>query len=186
MEYDTMFSGLFALEVLLQYSPLIERLGFDENFIDVSDMIETFPWSEKKDDAPEGYVYGQNEGKLLCFNGINSYNWTNNFLRDIYSLTTKALIHYSIFSFFAGVDNAKPGCNSGYLRHLVVGSHIAAELRHALFEELGITSCAGVAHNKLLAKLVSGANKPTKQTTLFPRHTMAMLNSLESVKKIPG
>jgi DNA polymerase iota len=49
---------------------------------------------------------------------------------------------------------------------LAAGSAIAAEARAALHAELGLRASAGVAHNKLLAKLVSGLHKPDAQTCL--------------------
>ena len=41
-----------------------------------------------------------------------------------------------------------------------------AELRDAVQKQLGYSCSAGIAHNKLLAKLCSGLNKPAKQTIL--------------------
>jgi DNA polymerase iota len=49
---------------------------------------------------------------------------------------------------------------------LAAGSAIAAEARAALRAELGLRASAGVAHNKLLAKLISGLHKPDAQTCL--------------------
>ena len=60
------------------------------------------------------------------------------------------------------------------------------EMRAGLEEELGVTSCAGVASNKLLAKLVSGTHKPHQQTLLYPHHTALLLGALKSVRQIPG
>ena len=48
-----------------------------------------------------------------------------------------------------------PGCSSDAL--LAAGSGIAAQVRAALRAELGLRASAGIAHNKLLSKLVSGA-----------------------------
>ena len=35
------------LETIHKYSRLVERLGFDENFVDVTELVKTYPWSEK-------------------------------------------------------------------------------------------------------------------------------------------
>lgn len=83
---------------------------------------------------------------------------------------------------FAAYPNCLCGCHS----RLLIGSQVAMELRQALWEELGITGCAGIAHNKLLSKLVAGAHKPNQQTTLFPDRGMELLSTLKSVKQIPG
>lgn len=67
-----------------------------------------------------------------------------------------------------------------------VGSMIAAEMRQAIFSTLGLTGCAGIAHNKLLAKLVSGTFKPNQQTTLLPYSTAELMSSLRGLIKVPG
>nr|KAG5690686.1 hypothetical protein BaRGS_013472 [Batillaria attramentaria] len=46
-------------------------------------------------------------------------------------------------------------CPCGCHFRLAVGSQIAADIRSAMNVELGVTCCAGVAHNKVLAKLAS-------------------------------
>lgn len=69
---------------------------------------------------------------------------------------------------------------------LAVGSQIAAELREAMHNRLGLTGCAGIASNKLLAKLVSGTFKPNQQTTLLPESRQDLMTSLDHVVKVPG
>ena len=66
-----------------------------------------------------------------------------------------------------------------------MGSMIAAEIRQAVLEEVGLTCCAGVANNKLLAKLVGGWKKPNMQTTLLPEDAESFLFTLKA-KDIPG
>ncbi|XP_069425352.1 DNA polymerase iota isoform X6 [Ovis canadensis] len=69
---------------------------------------------------------------------------------------------------------------------LLVGSHIAAEMREAMYQQLGLTGCAGVASNKLLAKLVSGIFKPNQQTVLLPESSQDLIHSLNHIKEIPA
>ncbi|XP_040334725.1 DNA polymerase iota isoform X2 [Herpailurus yagouaroundi] len=69
---------------------------------------------------------------------------------------------------------------------LLVGSQIAAEMREAMYNQLGLTGCAGVASNKLLAKLVSGVFKPNQQTVLLPESSQVLIQSLNHVKEMPG
>ena len=59
-------------------------------------------------------------------------------------------------------------------------------MRKVLREELQITCCAGVATNKLLAKLVSGANKPNQQTVLFQEQVIRFMLTLNNPRQIPG
>jgi DNA polymerase iota len=54
------------------------------------------------------------------------------------------------------------------LQRLILGSHLAAHLRHELEKEKGYTATVGIATNKILSKLVGNVNKPHNQTTLIP------------------
>ncbi|KAJ9582836.1 hypothetical protein L9F63_022795 [Diploptera punctata] len=134
-DYRQMSSKITTL--LQSYSPLVEKLGLDENFIDVTNLV-----SERIEDLKgvNGFVYGEASEKCEC------------------------------------------GCKS----RLTIGSHIASEMRREINSVLGITCCAGIAHNKLLAKLVCGVHKPNQQTTIFPCSSSELLLSLTSVREIPG
>ena len=58
--------------------------------------------------------------------------------------------------------------NDTLFQRLILGSHLAAYLRHNLEQEKGYTATVGVATNKILSKLVGNVNKPHNQTTLIP------------------
>lgn len=79
-----------------------------------------------------------------------------------------------------------PDVVAGDHPRLVLGSHIAAELREAIHTKLGLTGCAGIATNKLLAKLVSGTFKPNQQTSLLPENVNDIMSCLSSLRKVPG
>eukprot|EP00118_Oscarella_pearsei_P010775 m.68196 g.68196 ORF g.68196 m.68196 type:complete len:582 (+) comp35498_c0_seq4:2-1747(+) len=49
-------------------------------------------------------------------------------------------------------------------RRLALGACIAEEIRRELFKETGFSCSAGIAHNKVLAKLACGLHKPNQQT----------------------
>lgn len=49
---------------------------------------------------------------------------------------------------------------------LAIGGLIVQEIRYDIYKTLGYHCSAGVAHNKTLAKLCCGINKPNKQTIL--------------------
>lgn len=48
-------------------------------------------------------------------------------------------------------------------RALLAGARLTAAMRLAVEHELGFTVSAGIASNKVLAKLASSRNKPNKQ-----------------------
>ncbi|XP_059146585.1 DNA polymerase iota-like [Physella acuta] len=132
-------------EFIQKYTPQVERLGFDENFIDVSEMVT---WRIKD---------GQFHKK---------------FIGHVYDSSSH--------------QDVSPDCSCGCYLRLQIGSQIAADIREALEKELGITSCAGIAHNKLLAKLVGAVKKPNQQTTLPPSLAVKLISSLPSANSIPG
>ena len=59
-------------------------------------------------------------------------------------------------------------------------------MRNRLKDELGITCCAGIATNKVLAKLAGSTHKPNQQTTVFPWSALELISSLKIPRAIPG
>ncbi|AQK39856.1 DNA polymerase eta [Zea mays] len=66
---------------------------------------------------------------------------------------------------------------------LACGAIIVAQLRVRVLEETQFTCSAGIAHNKMLAKLVSGMHKPAQQTVVPSSSVQDLLASLP-VKKM--
>nr|XP_022329292.1 DNA polymerase iota-like isoform X2 [Crassostrea virginica] len=119
-----------------------ERLGMDENYLDVTDLVKL-----KKDNLPStvaGHVFGDS------------------------------------------TQHKSGMCTCGCYERILLGSHLAAEIRAALHKEIGITCCAGISYNKLLAKLVGEQHKPNQQTTLFPSSVPAFMAKLPKARNIPG
>ncbi|KAF9141965.1 DNA-directed DNA polymerase eta rad30 [Linnemannia schmuckeri] len=56
------------------------------------------------------------------------------------------------------------------------------EIRQTVKDELGYTCSAGIANNRLLAKLGSGMNKPFQQTIILPRYIPDLLHDLKISK----
>ncbi|XP_076991543.1 DNA polymerase iota isoform X2 [Tamandua tetradactyla] len=131
-------------ELLEEFSPVVERLGFDENFVDLSEMVKKRLQQLQSD-----------EHSLVTVSG-HVYNNQSINLHDILHI------------------------------RLLIGSQIAAEMREAIYNQLGLTGCAGVASNKLLAKLVSGIFKPNQQTVLLPESCQHLIHSLNHIKEMPG
>ncbi|KAK4399560.1 DNA polymerase eta [Sesamum angolense] len=71
---------------------------------------------------------------------------------------------------------------------LACGAIIVAELRHEVLKETEFTCSAGVAHNKMLAKLASGMNKPAQQTVVPLSSVEKLLESLpiNKMKQLGG
>mmetsp|Transcript_10106 Transcript_10106/g.19070 ORF Transcript_10106/g.19070 Transcript_10106/m.19070 type:complete len:681 (+) Transcript_10106:148-2190(+) len=73
-------------------------------------------------------------------------------------------------------------------RRLAVGGALVAQLRAAVQAETGFTVSAGVAHNKMVAKLASARHKPDKQTIVPWRAVPEMMRGmpLRSVRGLGG
>lgn len=122
-----------------KYSHLVERLGLDENFIDVSKLV-----SERLQTGTQISIVG-------------------NVFGDISNL-----------------------CDCGCSDRLKFGTIIAQEMRDQVKTEMNLTCCAGIAHNKLLAKLVGSKHKPNNQTVIFPNSAVELMLSLNSLSEITG
>lgn len=124
---------------LQKFSAVVERLGLDENFIDVTQLVKN-KFLANSSDRVEGHIFGDTSDKCRC------------------------------------------GCEI----RLKVGSNIADEIRSSIKKEFNLTCCAGIAHNKLLAKLVGATHKPNQQTTVLPNNALELLYDLKFVSKLPG
>ncbi|XP_048228856.1 DNA polymerase eta isoform X2 [Ricinus communis] len=71
---------------------------------------------------------------------------------------------------------------------LACGAIIVAELRMQVLKETEFTCSAGIAHNKMLAKLASGMNKPAQQTVVPCASVKELLDSLpiKKMKQLGG
>ncbi|KAL1512825.1 hypothetical protein ABEB36_002347 [Hypothenemus hampei] len=137
--YDYRQTSNKVFELLQSYSPFVEKLGMDENFVDVTELVKERLQQAQKADLV-GFVFGD----------VNSTE-----------------------------------CVCGCQERLLKGSEIAQEIRDKVYTNLGLTTCAGIAHNKILAKIVGSENKPNKQTVLFPNDALELMLSLRSVRRIP-
>lgn len=84
-------------------------------------------------------------------------------------------------------DHEKKSLESSKLR-LLIGASIVSDIRKAVKEETGYECSAGIAHNKILAKLVCGMNKPNKQTVLPIESTPRLFENLDihKIKSMGG
>lgn len=131
----------------------VEKLGLDELFCDVTDMIE---WNLQRDkdnlDLPSKRFFRLDMADLAQgFEYEADVPPPGHFLpegRDVMSLAS----------------------SSGEHRRLVLASHLCRYIRQTILDQVGLTTSGGVAHNKLLAKLACSKHKPAEQTIFRPSH----------------
>lgn len=141
INYRRMSQSIF--DVVHEYGSAVEKLGFDENYIDVTDLVNT-----------------RLSNKTITETEHNFHTYPPN-----------TSVHE---------------CDCGCGERLLEGALIAEEIRKDLFDKLMIKTCAGISHNKLLAKLVGSVNKPNSQTILVAAYDVEFMRSLERLSKITG
>ncbi|KAF7531186.1 hypothetical protein G7054_g9103 [Neopestalotiopsis clavispora] len=146
----------------------VERLGLDEVFLDVSDIIS----------------YNQ---QLLNFNAL-----PQSFFQLSREDPEKGF-PFDATSFFGCTYPKEYKCHEGFQRdplllRLILASHLAGYLRHKLEEDFGYTSTCGVSINKVLAKLAGTRNKPKNQTSLISLEDQDVQDFMNAhqMRKVPG
>lgn len=141
--YRLMSQKIFDL--LLNYTPDVEKLGFDENYMDVTALVDLRQAhvAEAQQKPAVGHIYPSDGTPLSA-------------------------------------------CSCGCAQRLAIGTRIAQEIRDELHLRLGITCCAGIAYNKLLAKLVGSRNKPNQQTVLVSTYAEQFMRELGGLSAVTG
>nr|POE83335.1 dna polymerase iota [Quercus suber] len=149
----------------------VERLGFDEVWVDVTDMVEYNVETINRHNLKESFFHllrgDPTEGFVFDASGLAGHTYPDAYRYDsdveVDQLTLR----------------------------LRLGSHLAIYIRHQMEEHKGYTATVGIATSKLISKLVGNLNKPKGQTTMMPPldgstgNVQAFMDSHE-IGKIPG
>lgn len=156
---------LYGLLRSYSWSAKVERLGLDEVFLDVTDIVE-----------------------------YNAALLNPNVLSDSFFCLSRddpekgfAFDATSIAGCVTGNGHGEDNHGNLLYVQLVLASHLARYLRLRIEEE-GYTSACGISTNKPLSKLVGSVKKPRNQTTLLSLHedeVLAFMGS-HSLRKVPG
>ena len=128
----------------------IERLGFDEVWMDVTDIVDYNMETLNKNDLQHSFFQTTKDDPTQGFEFDASTLAGHAYLRN-----EETSLHNKDIS-------------SDLSLRLRLGSHLALYVRHQLENQKGYTCTVGIATNKLLSKLVGNLNKPKGQTTLMP------------------
>lgn len=165
---------LYLLVRSFVWGGLVEKLGFDELFLDVTEMIDYNVDVLNQNDLTNSFLHLDRQDPTVGF----AYDATR--------------FQGSTFPATEGVAVA-PALSSLEMR-LLVASHLLGHIRTKLEHQIGFTATGGISTSKLLAKLVGSVHKPNGQTTLLPPYTSSpgnesnVLQFLDDheIRKIPG
>lgn len=148
-------AGKEVADVLQTFTTILERASIDEAFLDITDEVIKRADLITKGDA-------QVDPSLLVNTFAVGYLNIGDFIREI--LTSIRSDGKNDASHYEGDLDSSTIRKSNF--KLLVGAAIAGEMRAKIKEVTGYECSAGIAHNKVMAKLVCGLNKPNKQTLL--------------------
>jgi DNA polymerase iota len=140
------------------WSGKVERLGFDEVFLDVTDLITFNRELLNFNDLEHSFFQLKVDDPIVGFSFDASI-----FAGHTFPPTPR--MNPELVSLSGGPEDVD------LLLRLMLGSHLAQHLRWSLEEQKGYTSTVGISTNKLLSKLVGNLNKPKGQTTLVPPYS---------------
>lgn len=98
-------------------------------------------------------------------------------IRSIFYQYTDLVEPLSLDEAYLDVTHNKKGNHSATL--------IAKEIRHRIFQTVGLTASAGISINKFVAKIASDFNKPNGQKTVNPEEVLNFLEQLD-IRKFYG
>lgn len=160
------------------WSDQAERLGFDEVFLDVTDMIDFNLQLINQHDLANSF---------FCLDQLDP---TVGFSFDATSIFGPTFPPEGL----AGVAFDQTSAEADLQLRLTLGSHLARYFRHELESQHGYTATVGISVTKVAAKLVGNANKPRNQTTLLPPYdplglpasTLTRFMDAHDLGKVPG
>ncbi|KAK5087102.1 hypothetical protein LTR05_004273 [Lithohypha guttulata] len=132
------------------WSDRAERLGFDEVWLDCTDMIDYNVELLNLNDLQHSF-FCMDRNDPTCGFEYDS--------RQVFGPT---------FPVHAAAGYELNDQDRILHTRLILGSHLARHLRHELESQKNYTATVGIATNKTLSKLVGNANKPKNQTVLMP------------------
>ncbi|KAG4072977.1 hypothetical protein HA402_006657 [Bradysia odoriphaga] len=169
-------AGKDVASVLQRFTTLLERASVDEAYLDITESVR-----KRFKEMNDGTFVLTPDKLTNCF--AVGYDHIGDFVQNLSKKVT----------FKKGADkvNVEGGGDeqeklfTKYDIKLLIGASIVNEIREAVKKETGFECSAGIAHNKILAKLVCGMNKPNKQTVL-PVKNVSLLFSDLPLQKIKG
>ncbi|KAI8343989.1 hypothetical protein BC941DRAFT_464229 [Chlamydoabsidia padenii] len=176
-------AGKKIFGIFNQYCTLLQKVGTDEAFLDVTETVNQRLCNEYIPSHPVLLDHLDSDGDSTAILDDFMVDWPKvNYIID--SSDEKRRMEDLVRQHGDDTDDIDNDSTyrdptSWFDIQLFITADIAATIRKQIYDELHYTCSAGIAHNKVLAKLGSSRNKPNKQTVI--RHHLA----LEFMKEVP-
>jgi len=169
-------NGEKVVEILQEFAGIVEKRSVDEVALDVTDaaqkLLETTPKELVARQAVNVSHFADSEISLKAskisheaarrgHEGQHEYTKNDDDEKN-------HLLKYSSFDYL-----------------LLAGAVVINNARKAVRERLGFSCSAGIAANKMIAKVGCGLHKPNQQTIVFPRSVAVLLKDLP-LNRLPG
>jgi DNA polymerase iota len=156
---------LYGLLRSYSWNKKVERLGLDEVFLDVTDLVEYNLGLLNRNALPDSF---------FC---LSQGDPEKGFRFDA----------TAIAGCVTGDGHGEDNHDNPLFVKFVLASHLARHIRLKIEEE-GYTSACGISTNKVLSKLAGTVNKPRNQTTLLSLHEDEILKFVDSygLRQVPG
>lgn len=165
-------AGKDVAAVLQTFTPLLERASVDEAYLDITERVLA-----RLHDMNIGKFHLQPETLANTF--AVGYDSVGEYVQKISCDLDGKSSSQELDSEEDRVAYKKSDIK------LLIGASIVNEIRAAVKEKTGYECSAGIAHNKILAKLTAGFHKPNKQTVL-PLKSIAKMYQTLPIKKVKG
>ncbi|KAJ3417229.1 hypothetical protein HDV05_006435 [Chytridiales sp. JEL 0842] len=162
-----------------QWIVQVERLGMDELFLDVTQLIQKHLETRDNHSWPDGEIvfrlpssYEDNQElkeELGCWAAGFSYR--------------PGTFHPETHLVGSDMVDQMP---RDQLEYLQLASHIAAHIRQTIKGLAGFTTSAGISHNKLFSKIAASVKKPNAMTVILPGEDGNRLFDKMDVRAVPG
>ncbi|KOC59820.1 DNA polymerase eta [Habropoda laboriosa] len=157
-------AGRDVIDVIKQHCNIIERASVDEAYLDVTDIVNTR--MSTNSNSLEYLVTKLSHTFVVGYTEVGKNN------EEERSQGTRTWIT-NVFKELEDVQAQK----------LAIAGIIVEEIRSDIFNKTGFKCSAGIAQNKILAKLACGLHKPNQQTIL-PATAVSSLYSTLPIKKV--
>ncbi|CAJ0829762.1 13136_t:CDS:10 [Entrophospora sp. SA101] len=206
-------ASLRIFKIFMRYCNMVQRASVDEAYLDVTNIVnqrivERYPNLL----LPENLEDGEQVPPILDWNGLgvlyrsqinndieNNNNNPIEYLDEIYSNGNNENINNDNINNSNNSNNNEQKSGLDQFSYndeskgwddmqLYIAAEISKEVRETIFNELGYTSSAGIAHNMTLAKLCSALNKPNMQTVIRSSQTLGFMRNLpfQKIRKLGG